>query len=309
MSEMEIRPPDEAAAPAAGAEEVAVPEVGDVRESEADTRRGRPRLQLEDLVVGVETSGKVMATAKFGVFVDIGAVTDGLVHVSEFPQRRVRNVEDLVKQGDNVDVWIKDVDIKGNRISLSMRQKPMHPMKGLTSGDVLTGTVTSVTKYGAFVEIGAETEGLVHISEMSSGFVERPTEVVNVGETIEVRVKEIDAGRERISLSMVGLANDTGTGVAVAANVAPADDQGHPDEERMPTVVEMALRKALGQMQDGGDGAEGEAPEPEAKPETQGSPAAEAPGGPAETDAEGAGSLGEVYERMLAEYRASKKGD
>jgi predicted RNA-binding protein with RPS1 domain len=253
--------------------------------------RGLPRLRLDEVVVGTETQGKVMAVAKFGIFVDVGAVTDGLVHISEFPKQRVQKSETGYNLGDTVNVWIKDVDVDGNRISLSMRKRPERSMRELHSGDVLSGTVTNLTKYGAFVDIGAETEGLVHVSEMSSGYVEKPGEIVKAGQRVEVRIKDIDLRRERISLSMVGLANDLGL-PGPKGNATP-DDNREQSPERQPTVVELALRRALGELH-GGDEAEGE-PGTEAEV-----PPADAPARP---DHE---SLGEVYERMLADYRASK---
>ncbi|MFQ5460481.1 MAG: S1 RNA-binding domain-containing protein, partial [Anaerolineae bacterium] len=176
-------PAPEAPAPEAAA---APPEAG--KEPKAPARRGRPRLRLEDLVVGTETHGKVVGISKFGAFVDIGAVTDGLVHISELSDRRVRNVEDVVKSGTAVDVWIKEIDVSKSRISLSMRRKPNRPLDSLRPGNVLTGRVTSVTRYGAFVDIGSETEGLVHVSEMSSGFVQNPQDVVEVGTDVQVRI-------------------------------------------------------------------------------------------------------------------------
>ncbi len=288
---------DSSVAEASGPE----PQGNGTAEKGSRERRGKPRLKLDELEVGVETQGKVMATAKFGVFVDIGAVTDGLVHVSEFPKRRFKRVEDVVDQGDVVDVWIKDIDIEGNRISLSMRKKPTRPMSSLETGAVLSGQVTSVTKYGAFVEIGSETEGLVHISEMSSGFVEKPAEIVSVGDSVEVRVKEIDRDRERISLSMVGLANDLGFESA-SQGPTPEPESSEP-VERMPTVVELALRKALSDMQE----ADEEPAQVETEPEVEAEDVEpEEPESEPEADRT---SLGEVYERMLEEYRETKKDE
>ena len=222
-------------------------EAATAEQPEKPKRRGRRRTKLDDLVVGTETKGKVVGLAKFGCFVDIGAVTDGLVHVTEFPSKRVRNISDEVQSGDEVYVWIKDVDTKTNRISLSMRKKPQRSIRELSSGDVLSGTVTSVTKYGAFIDISSDTEGLVHISEMSSGYVEQPSEIVSSGDAVEVRIKEIDLERQRISLSMVGLANDIGLEAQhPGAGRDDSDDVPEEPEERMPTVVELALRRALG---------------------------------------------------------------
>lgn len=258
-----------------------------------DKRRGRPRTRLEDVVVGTEIHGRVVGLAKFGAFVDIGAMTDGLVHISEFSKRGVRRVEDVLKSGDAVDVWVKDVDVAGNKISLTMRQPALHPMSGLKEGDVLIGTVTTVATYGAFVDIGSDTEGLVHVSEMSSGFVQRPEDVVKSGEAVEVRIKEIDRSKPRISLSMKGLANDTGIGMEQESDRMSdgrSDDYQVEEvvEERGPTVVELALRRAMGESgEDDSTGKSGKS------------------GGKSSKN----NSLGDVYSRMIEEYRATKAAE
>ncbi len=264
-----------------------------VEAAPAPVRRGRPRTRLEDVVVGTPIHGRVVGLAKFGAFVDIGAMTDGLVHISELNKRGVRKVEDVLKSGDAVDVWVKDVDVAGNKISLTMREPALHPMAGLKDGDVLTGTVTTIAKYGAFVDIGSETEGLVHISEMSSGFVQRAEDVVRSGQAVEVRIKEIDLSKPRISLSMKGLANDVGLGVE--DETGPTRDNFDDDipeaevEERGPTVVELALRRALG----------------EADPDDAGSERAGKSAGRSAKQS----ALSDVYTRMIEEYRQAKAGE
>jgi predicted RNA-binding protein with RPS1 domain len=275
--------------PAVVAEEASAPEGEAAEAPPPRERRGRPRDRLEDLQVGTQAHGKVVGLAKFGVFVDIGAVQDGLVHISEFEERRVRNVEEVMRSGDEVDVWIKAVDLDAQRIALSMRRRPERPIESLHVGDVLIGKVTSLTKYGAFVDIGSDTDGLVHISEMSGGFVARPEDVVHVGDSVEVRVKELDSGRERIGLSMVGLASDPGTGAGEEAPSASelSVEPSQPAEERAPTVVELALRRAFGQ--DTADAA--------------------AAGTPAQPGKSKQKDLSDVYTRMLEEYRATKAGD
>lgn len=286
--------PATAPAAAAPAPESAKPEA---------VRRGRPRTPLEDVVVGTALRGKVVGLRQFGVFVDIGAMTDGLVHITEFPKKGVRKVEDVVKNGDTVDVWVKDVDPGANRISLTMRQPARHAIGSLSAGDVLSGTVTSLTPYGAFIDIGSDTEGLVHVSEMSSGYVKKPDDIVHSGDVVEVRIKEIDRNRQRISLSMVGLANDTGLAAAqeesarakaeAEARAREAADSAYTPEEpaeRQPTVVELALRRALGQVDDDG------APATRSTPQKSGRKASNR-------------DLGDVYSRMIAEYRTSKSSE
>ena len=260
-------------------------------------RRGRPRTKVEDVVVGTPYHGKVVGLAKFGAFVDIGAMTDGLVHITELPKKGVRRVEDVLKSGESVDVWVKEIDVAGGKISLTMRRPAPRPIGSLAEGDVLVGRVTTVAKYGVFVDIESDTEGLVHISEMSSGFVQRAEDIVKNGDAVEVRIKEIDPAKQRISLTMKGLANDTGVAVVNEATAvdprAGATDDAPPaePEERMPTVVELALRRALGEAEAGADA--GAKPQP-----------AKAGARPANT-----GALSDVYNRMLEEYRATKAAD
>ncbi len=258
-------------------------------------KRGRPRIPVGDVEVGYETRGKVVGLAKFGAFVDIGSTTDGLVHISELPgNKRVAKVEDVLNPGDEVEVWVKEVDASKNRISLSMKKQPNNPMSGLAAGQVLAGTVSSVAKYGAFIDIGAETEGLVHISEMSSGFVQQPEDIVKPGDSVEVRIKELDRGRERISLSMVGLANDTAKDSAQqrGGSRVVEEDYEMPDEpeERRPTVLEMALRGAglLASEDDEDEDAEDEAGDDEVA---------------------GSDGLTDVYSRMLDEYKETKAAE
>jgi small subunit ribosomal protein S1 len=218
------------------------------------------------------------------------------VHLTEFSSKRVRKPDDAVALGQEVDVWVKEVDMASSRISLSMRKKASHPLKQLQPGDVLTGVVTSTADYGVFVDIGSDTEGLVHISEISSGFVQKPADVLKPGDAVEVRVKDVDLARERISLSMVGLANDIGLTASAdeAATEPPLSPDAEPgaedqteQQERQPTVVELALRRALGETAETADAeAKASRKAPSARPADP--------------------SLGEIYERMLAEYRASK---
>jgi ribosomal protein S1 len=203
---------------------------------------GRKRLSLTfaepaafswgDLKPGMKVQGKVVRLEKFGAFVDIGAETDGLVHVSEMDTGRVNKPSDKVSEGEAISVWIKDVDRKQGRISLTMVEPPEVEMRSLRPEQVLTGKVVRLESFGAFVDIGAERDGMVHVTEMSQGYVGSPSDVVSVGEEIRVRVLEIDPRRGRISLSMKDL---------------PGDEYGWYDEEEeeMPTAMELALREAM----------------------------------------------------------------
>ncbi|MFQ5859225.1 MAG: S1 RNA-binding domain-containing protein [Anaerolineae bacterium] len=202
-----------------------------------EKKKREPRIHLSELEAGTEMTGRVVGIADFGAFVDIGAETDGLIHISELSDGRVNKVSDVVSIGQQVSLWIKDVDADQERISLSMRPKPKYRLRDLKPGMVVEGTVTSIRDYGVFVDIGAETEGLVHVSEMAEGFVNKPSELVSKRDDVEVRIKKVDRRRRRISLSMKGL----------GPSVPPPTQQS---EEPLPTAMEVAMRRALGELEE-----------------------------------------------------------
>jgi ribosomal protein S1 len=190
-----------------------------------------PKYAWADLKPGLQTEGKVVRLEKFGAFVDIGAQTDGLVHVSEMGKGRVDKPSDVVSEGDVIPVWIKDVDRRSRRISLSMVEPPEVDIRSLKPDTTLTGRVVRIESFGAFVDIGAGRDGMIHVTEMGRGYVGSPSEIVSVGDEVQVRVLEVDARRGRISLSMNDLPLDTFDPDA--------------EEEELPSSMELALRMAM----------------------------------------------------------------
>jgi small subunit ribosomal protein S1 len=181
---------------------------------------------------GLKTEGKVVRLEKFGAFVDLGAQTDGLVHVSEMGTGRVEKPSDVVSEGDIISVWVKDADRKSRRISLTMLEPPEVDIRTLEPDVVLTGKVVRLESFGAFVDIGAGRDGMIHVSEMGRGYVGNPSEIMSVGDEVQVRVLEVDPRRGRISLSMKDL---------------PADEYvlDAEDDEELPSSMELALRDAM----------------------------------------------------------------
>jgi predicted RNA-binding protein with RPS1 domain len=163
----------------------------------------RPQM-IADLEPGMQLSGAVTRIAKFGAFVDIGVGGDGLVHISELREGYVQSVEDVVSSGDAVTVWVKDVDTRRKRIGLTMipPKQVKRKLSELKVGEVVEGVVRNILNFGAFVDIGAEKDGLVHVSEMAEERIEHPSEVVSRGEMVRVRVIEVDTQRGRMGLSM-----------------------------------------------------------------------------------------------------------
>lgn len=167
-------------------------------------KKQREALQ-EKLAEGQTLDGVVKKIMPFGAFVDIGGV-DGLVHISDLTHDRIRRVEDAVKEGQTVTVKVLKLDWENDRISLGMKQVMADPFQqaaeGVKAGEVVTGRVTKLLEFGAFVEVAPGVEGLVHISEMAWKRIGTPSEVVQPDQVVQVKVLEVDPERRRISLSI-----------------------------------------------------------------------------------------------------------
>ncbi len=158
---------------------------------------------LSNLKIGDTVEGTITGMAPFGVFVDIGVGKDGLVHISELSDTRVEKPEDAVQINETYTFKLLDIDSEGNRISLSLRRaQRLQKMQQLEAGEILEGRVSGLAPFGAFVDIGIGRDGLVHISQLSSNRVEKVEDVVKVGDTVSVRVLEVDPQSKRISLTM-----------------------------------------------------------------------------------------------------------
>ncbi|ATO53948.1 30S ribosomal protein S1 [Lactobacillus amylovorus] len=157
------------------------------------------------LVVGDVVEGKVSRLTNFGAFIDVGGV-DGLVHISEISYKHVDKPSDVLKAGQDVKVKVIGIDNDRHRISLSIKQTEPSPFEqataNLNEGDVFEGEVKSLTNFGAFVEVADGIQGLVHVSEISNKHVDKPSDVLKVGQTVKVKVLNIDPSDRRISLSI-----------------------------------------------------------------------------------------------------------
>jgi small subunit ribosomal protein S1 len=160
---------------------------------------------LGRLQPGQVVEGKISNIVDFGAFVDLDGI-DGLIHISELSWSHVNHPSEVLSIGDTVRVKVLDIDRDRQRISLGLKQTQEDPWQRVldshNSGDVLEGKVTKVVAFGAFVEIVPGVEGLVHISELAEHHVESPSEVVNPGDEVRVKILEIDEERRRISLSI-----------------------------------------------------------------------------------------------------------
>ncbi len=160
---------------------------------------------LGRLQPGQIVEGKISNIVDFGAFVDLDGI-DGLIHISELSWSHVNHPSEVLSIGETVRVKVLDIDRERQRISLGLKQTQEDPWQRVldtySSGDILEGKVTKVVAFGAFVEIVPGVEGLVHISELAEHHVESPSEVVQPGGEVRVRILEIDEERRRISLSI-----------------------------------------------------------------------------------------------------------
>ena len=184
---------------------------------------------LSKLQSGMRLKGTVSSIVDFGAFVDLGGI-DGLIHISELSWNHVNHPSEVVKVGQEVEVQVLDVDLNRERISLGL--KPWRTLvRKYPLGAIVEGTVTKLVTFGAFVDLGEGVEGLVHISEMARQHVDAPAQVCAVGDTVQVKVMEIDLDRRRISLSMKAAAETLGVEVEVKPMDKPEEEAEATEEE------------------------------------------------------------------------------
>jgi small subunit ribosomal protein S1 len=196
---------------------------------------------LDRLQPGQIVEGKISNIVDFGAFVDLDGI-DGLIHISELSWSHVNHPSEVVAIGDDVRIKVLDIDRDRQRISLGLKQTQEDPWQRVVSthrsGDVLEGTVTKVVAFGAFVEILPGVEGLVHISELADHHVESPSEVVEPGTTLNVKILEIDEERRRLSLSIKRVEGQNMPMGDLGAQIAEASGEASPDAGSAGPVAE-----------------------------------------------------------------------
>ncbi|MFZ6026651.1 MAG: 30S ribosomal protein S1 [Chloroflexota bacterium] len=170
-----------------------------------ETRETLKERLLDELVEGAVRAGRITSVADFGAFVNIDGA-DGLVHLSEISWEHITHPSEVLKVGQEVQVKVIAVDKERKRIGLSIRQTQSDPwlrkVEALKEGQLVEGTITHLTKFGAFARLGEDLEGLIHISELSEQRINHPKEVVKEGDVVSLRVIKVDAERRRIGLSL-----------------------------------------------------------------------------------------------------------
>jgi small subunit ribosomal protein S1 len=160
--------------------------------------------------IGTRVLGRVKTVTDFGVFIGFEENVDGLVHVSEMSwTKKIKHPSELFKKGQEVEAIVLNIDRRNERFSLGIKQLTPDPWKEVgrryRKGDVVTGRVTNVTDFGAFVELEEGIEGLIHVSEISREKIEKPSDVLKVGDTVNAMILHVDPGERRIGLSMKSL--------------------------------------------------------------------------------------------------------
>ncbi len=179
-----------------------------VVEAEESTKKQEVLQSLEE---GQVIEGTVQRLTDFGAFVNLGGI-DGLVHISQLSHEHVEKASDVVEEGQTINVKVLSVDRDNERISLSLKATQPGPWHDLSSrvksGEVVEGTVRRLVSFGAFVEVFPGVEGLVHISQISNRHIGTPGEVLEEGETVSVKILDVDENAKRLSLSMKELERD-----------------------------------------------------------------------------------------------------
>jgi small subunit ribosomal protein S1 len=170
-----------------------------------DWRKGQKDRLLSHLRKGDVLQGVVTSIAPFGAFVDLGGA-DGLIHLSEIAWHRVDHPADVLRVGQQLDVYVMNVDEDRKRIGLSLRRLTPEPWSMVAQnyavGEVVDATITKLTNFGAFAKIDDSIEGLIHISELADYRISHAKEVVQEGDEVQVRIIRIDPERRRVALSL-----------------------------------------------------------------------------------------------------------
>jgi small subunit ribosomal protein S1 len=199
-----------------------------------ETRESLKDRLLDELTEGDVRSGRVTSLADFGAFVNIDGA-DGLVHLSEISWDRIEHPREVLSVGQEVEVKVIGVDRERKRIGLSIRQLQEDPwiknVEALKEGQLIEGTITHLTKFGAFARLGEDLEGLIHISEISEQRVTHPKEVLHEGDVVTLRVIKIEPDRHRIGLSLRKVDSPAYTDFDWKMTLAEVVEETHGEEE------------------------------------------------------------------------------
>jgi len=182
--------------------------IGSIRAVSSEARKANQEKIWAEIENGKKYHGTVKSLTSYGAFVDIGGV-DGMVHVSELSWNRIKTPADVVKVGDEIDVYVISFDPEKKKISLGYKTAEMNPwnqfMTNYSVGDVVDAKVVKLMTFGAFAEILPGVDGLIHISQIADKRIGKPEDVLSEGQDVTVKITDVDAENKRISLSIRAL--------------------------------------------------------------------------------------------------------
>ena len=190
-----------------------------------------PKMALKGVVKRIELAGAL---------IDVGTENPALLHISQLKPGRVNNVRDVLTEDQEITVWVRNIDTQQERVTVTMIKPPDVSWGELSAGQVYSGKVVRIEKFGVFVDIGAERPGLVHISELANEYIEKPEDVVSKADVVDVKVIGVNRRKNQIDLSMKALEEQK-----QIVEVAPEEE-----EEEMPTAIALAYQRALSTQED-----------------------------------------------------------
>jgi 4-hydroxy-3-methylbut-2-enyl diphosphate reductase len=226
--------------------------IASIRNAENEQRKAQEEKIWADIEHGKKYEGVVKSIANYGAFVDIGGV-DGMVHITELSWVRIKHPSEVVKTGDVIQVYIKDFDTEKRRISLGYRNESENPwtkfMLERNVGDIVEAKISSMMPFGVFAEITPGVDGLIHISEITDKRISKPSEVLNIGDIVNVKITKIDGETKKLSLSILAaeeaaakeaVAEAIETGAVIEEVIASEIESEAADEAEAPEVAELS---------------------------------------------------------------------
>ena len=201
--------------------------VGSIRSVLREERKAAQEKFWETIEEGQAFTGTVKSLTNFGAFVDLGGV-DGMIHISELSWNRVKHPSEVVNVGDTVDVYVKSLDRENGKISLGYKRPEDNPWVKLEReypvGTVVDAKIVGMTAFGAFANVIPGIDGLIHISQIADHRIEKPQDVLKVGDEVRVKITEIDFDKHRVSLSIRALLEEEQAAADEAAAEAPSEE-------------------------------------------------------------------------------------
>ena len=202
--------------------------IGSIKSVINEERREKEAAFWAALEEGQQYTGKVKSMTSYGAFVDLGAGVDGMVHSTELSWKHIKSPAEVVAIGDEITVYVKSFDAEKKRISLGYKTEEMNPWFIFTNkyaiGDVAPVKIVNMMPFGAFAEIVDGVDGLIHISQIAKTRIAQPADVLEIGQVVDAKIIDIDNEKQKVSLSIRALLEETVEEVAEEAVEAPVEE-------------------------------------------------------------------------------------